>query len=137
MTVNPMLSLGKFKFSINTAAYQSLKRTVEYNWPCQARGKRKPSLQYAGMGNETVSLNGVIYPHFKGGVDQINNMRKMASEGKPLILGDAKGINLGKWVITRIEETQTNFFIGGTPKKVEFNVELKAYGEDSDAAISN
>ncbi|MBF0444375.1 MAG: phage tail protein [Magnetococcales bacterium] len=128
--IETMISLGEFRFSINTAAYQNLKRTAEYSWPSQARFGRKPAVQFTGPGSETVTLDGVIYPHFRGGLGQVDNMREMAAEGIPLLMGDGMGSYWGKWVITRIEETQSYFLAGGIPRKIEFNIEVKAYGED-------
>ena len=128
--INILMALGPFRFSLQTAAYQTLKRSAEYRWPSQVRTGREPALQYTGPGSETVQLNGVIHPHFKGGLGQVDAMRKIAGTGKPLTLTDGVGNYWGKWCITRIEEDQSEFTSSGIPQKIGFNLSLQAYGED-------
>jgi uncharacterized protein len=128
--IETMMALGNFRFSINGAAYQTLKRTAEYRWPSQARVGREPALQFTGPGSETVKLNGVIYPQFLGGLNQTKKMREMAGQGDPLLLTDGEGNYWGKWCITRIEEEQNIFTGPGLPRKISFNLDLQAYGDD-------
>jgi len=126
-----MLALGTFRFAMDTAAYQSLRRSVEYRWPSQARVGRRSARQFVGIGDETISLQGIIYPEFKGGLKQLDTMRDLAGQGKPQILTDGTGKVWGKWCISTVEETQTLFFADGTPRKQEFSLQLGHYGEDS------
>lgn len=126
-----MLALGYFRFSMDTAAYEQLRRTSEYRWPSQERLGRRPARQFLGPGNETIELPGVIYPHFAGGVSQVERMRYMAGQGVALTLMGGDGLALGKWCIERIEETRSNLLADGTPKKIEFRLSLARYGEDS------
>jgi len=125
-----MLALGKFKFEINTAAYQTFQRTANFKWQSQERIGRRPAQQYVGRGDETINLNGVMYPHFGGGIGQINAMVNMAAEGTPLDLLDGKGNSYGQWVITSVGETRTIFFSNGAPRKIEFRISIKNYGAD-------
>jgi len=128
-----MMSIGRYKFAANTAAYQELRRVSEYRWSEQQRIARDPAMQYTGKGRETIELSGVIYPaEFKTG-DQVAEMRKAAADGKPLTLISAQGMVgeiLGDWVIKRIEETGTIFAARGAPRKVEFRMFLQFYGSD-------
>jgi hypothetical protein len=89
-----MLSLGEYQFSVDTAAYEQLCRRSEYRWARMERISHRPSLQYVGMGLEEIELRGVIYPHYKGGLGQIDSMREEAAKGKPLIL--VSGNTLGR-----------------------------------------
>ncbi len=129
-----MLALGGYRFSVDTAAYQTLRRVNEYRWPAQDRIGREPARQYVGPGNQTVELDGIIYPHYRGGLGQLDTMRTEAGKGAPLMLvasADArKGTVLGRWVIERIEETQSAHLPGGAPRKVAFRLALAYYGED-------
>lgn len=131
MSKDIMLALGDFRFAISTAAYQTLKRTTEHRWSAQNRIGRAPALQFAGIGTDEITLTGVIYPHFKGGLNQIKTMRDTASTGKPQLLVDGLGFVHGDYAITRIEETQTHFIKNGIPKKQEFTLSLQYYGEDN------
>lgn len=125
-----MLALGPYRFSLNTSAYQTLKRSSEYRWPSIERIGQEPLLQAVGQGSDRIDLDGVIYPHFRGGLGQINAMRDSASRQEPLMLINGLGEVLGRFVITQIEETQNTFLADGTPRKIEFRLSLERYGED-------
>ncbi len=61
-----MLSLGSYRFSLSTAAYQTLERTAEWRWPQQDVIGRFPVRQWVGPGNRTIKLDGLVLPAFKG-----------------------------------------------------------------------
>lgn len=127
-----MMMLGmQYQFCLSTAAYQNLRHAVEYRWPAQERIGRAPARQFVGVGNETVELDGTIHPHFAGGLDQIKNMRAIAGDGVPLRLVDGRGFSWGRFCIERIEETQTVLMSNGDPLRIEFRLNLAAYGEDA------
>ena len=125
-----MLALGPYRFSLNTIAYQSLKRSSEYRWPSIERIGQEPLLQALGQGSDRIDLDGVIYPHFRGGLGQINAMRDSAAKQEPLMLINGLGEVLGRFVITQIEESQNTFLADGTPRKIEFRLSLERYGEE-------
>lgn len=125
-----MMGLGGFRFSISTAAYQQLERTNEYRWQSQERIGRHPAMQYLGEGHTTVRLSGVIYPSFKGGIKQIDALRGRAGTGSPQFLASTYGRIFGQFVIMSVGEVQTFFLANGAPRKVEFTLEMKSYGED-------
>ncbi len=123
-----MMALGDYRFSVNTAAYQSLKRQHAYRWQAQPRLQQKPLQQFIGLGEETLTLSGVIYPHFAGGLHQLDNMRAQAKRGKPLLLVDGLGFVWGLWVIQSISEEQTLLLANGQPCKQSFELSLVNYG---------
>jgi len=125
-----MLALGEFRFEIATAAYQKLAHSQSWRWPEQARITREPALQFMGKNAAEIDLEGVIYPSFKGGLGQIEAMRTMADRGEPLSLVDGLGRVWDRWVITELSDTRTLFTDDGQPRKLEFRLKLKAYGED-------
>jgi phage protein U len=125
-----MLALGPYRFSLNTGAYQSLKRSSEYRWSSLERIGQEPLLQAIGQGSDRIDLDGVIYPHFRGGLGQINAMRDAAARQETLMLINGLGEVLGRFVITQIEETQNTFLADGIPRKIEFRLSLERYGED-------
>ena len=130
MAERVMLGLGEFRFEIATAAYQKFSLNQSWRWPEQARINRDPALQFVGRNVGEIELDGVIYPGFKGGLGQIEAMRALADAGKPQQLVDGLGRIWGAWVITEIGDTRTVFADDGQPRKLEFRVKLKAYGED-------
>jgi phage protein U len=126
-----MMILGAYRFAVKNSAYQTLKRQSEYHWQEVSRINSNPALQFTGFGVETIDLEGVIYPHFKGGLKQITLMRAQAGIGKSLFLISGNGFAFGRWCITKITENQSNFLKDGSPRKIEFSITLKRYGEDS------
>ena len=130
MASSYLMALGDYRFSLETAAYQELVRSTEYRWKAQERLQHRPAWQYLGPGREEIALNGTIYPAFRGGLEQLDRMRQEAEKGTPLLLNDSAGRVWGQWVITRVEETQRVFYADGSPRQVEFRLQLARYGED-------
>ncbi len=126
-----MMALGSYRFSIDSAAYQELKHSQAYRWQAQERLQRRPAMQFLGAGEESIELSGVIYPHFKGGLEQLDTMRAEANKGQPLLLVDGLGFVWGRWVITQIDEGQSFLQGNGQPLKQSFQLKLVNYGTDS------
>ena len=130
MSEEVLLSLGDYQFGMSTAAHDSMQESTAWRWVTQYRLGRDPALQYVGPGQRTLKLSGTIYPHFRGGLGQITEMKEEANEAEPLTLVDGQGNNMGTWVIKKISETQTNYFRDGIPKKIDFSLDLEKYGDD-------
>jgi len=126
-----MLALGDFRFSLDTAAYSELKKNCSYRWSSLERLDARPARQFIGMGEETITLTGMVLPHYKGGLNQIEKLKALAGNGQPLIMIDGKGIAWARWVILSIEETQTFFTANGLPRKITFILNLGKYGDDA------
>lgn len=135
-----LLGLGDdIRFSVATAAHQTLRRRAEYRWLQQDRLGVRPARQFMGPGTETITLDGVIYPlavHLYpagDGWDQVTRCRAVAAAGAPLLMTSGLGEVLGWWVITDIEETQA---VGwrGAANKIDFRLELAHYGSEGPGA---
>jgi phage protein U len=134
---NYMARLGGFSFGIDTAAFQELQRASSYRWEAKNRIGRRPAQQNLGEGVDTISLSGVIHPHYRGGLGQMGALRALAAAGNPLPLVyafESAGLDCGQWCIAAIDETRTVFFDNGAPRRIEFRLSLVQYGEDSDAS---
>ena len=123
-----MIALGGYRFSVNTAAHQTIAKKYAYRWASQARLEKTPAKQFTGLGDETIELSGTIYPNYLGGLDQIENMKKEAGKGKPLLLTDGLGNVWGQFVVTEISESNSLFFANGIPQKIDFRINLLKYG---------
>ena len=132
-----MMTLGGtgkegFQFSVNTAAYQTFRRSSQYRWQEQNRLSVQPVQQFIGPGSESIALDGVIYPHYMGGLGQIQTIRDLANKGEGLTLiaiQYLEGENIGLWCIKSITENRTEFSSGGIPLRIKFSISLVAYGE--------
>jgi phage protein U len=126
-----MMAFGPYRFKLATAAYQRLARTASYRWPEQNRIGRQPAVQCVGPKLQTIALDGVIYPSFRGGLRQLDRMRTVAAWGTPMLLIAGTGRIYGSWVIEEVRETDTVFAANGQPRKIAFDLRLKQYGEDA------
>lgn len=125
-----LMQLGDYRFSLARAAYDELQRTTEYRWQAQPRLGRAPAYQYVGPGPETLRLRGTVYPAFRAGPAPLDALRAEAGQGRPLLLTDGTGRVWGRWAVTRLEETRTVFFADGTPRRIDFRLDLANYGPD-------
>ena len=125
-----MMALGDYRFCLDTSVYQELKHSQSYRWQGQARLLRGLAQQFIGLGDETLAFSGVIYPHYRGGVKQLEKLCAQAGQGEPLLLVDGLGFVWGLWVVTNIEEIQSYFASTGQALKQTFSMQLTSYGED-------
>lgn len=122
-----MLQLGFFQFGVDTAAYASLARASSYRWAAQGRIGTADALQFVGLGSESIDLRGVIYPDYRGGDGQVDNMRLQALLGVPLPLVTGRGRVLGLWVTEGVREIQSVMARGGDPRRQEFDMRLRRF----------
>ena len=130
---SPLMGVGPYRFQIVGLNYQSLDREFEYRWKPQDRIGRRPAMQFLGPGQEKVKLKGVIYPNdprFGNGFSQLETMRREAMAGVPRGVASNLGRYYGLWCITKITDVQSYFAKNGSPRKVEFTIEMTAYGPD-------
>lgn len=127
-----MLGLGSFRFGINTAAYQSFSRETDFGNKSVPRAANFPHYQNTTLGADAIELKGIIYPHFRGGVGQLDAMRAMGRLRKPLALASGRGRWFGMWIIMKVLETDSIFFSNGAPRKMEFTLNIEYTGEGGD-----
>jgi phage protein U len=123
------LSLGDFEFRVDTATYQELTRVESYSWSDLERLRRRPLSHFTGVGAETITLSGVIYPHSrKAGIARVNELRELGRQGVPYELVSGLGEVLGEWTIRSVEEKQPGPYLSdGTPLRQDFTVSLSRY----------
>lgn len=130
-----MMQLGSFQFGLETAAYQEFQRTTAYTWAAQGRFGQDDALQSTGPGADTITLPGVIYPHFRGGIGQLDAMRSLAGRMEPQTLVDGRGRMLGEWVIEQVDERGTVFAPGGVALRQEFTLKMRRFPAESGAGL--
>ncbi|MFJ2458799.1 phage baseplate assembly protein V [Pseudomonas neuropathica] len=119
-----------YYFNLDTAAFDELRRSTEFRWASQERLTRRPAQQAVGIGEEKITLKGAIFPGFKGGLKQLDTLRSLCSQLKPLTLTTGYGDVLGTWCLKNVEEEQTALLQGGIPRKQAFTLEFARYGDD-------
>jgi phage protein U len=125
-----MLALGMFVFSLHTAAYQEMQRQTDWRHASNNRIGAGPARQFLGRGEDAITLPGVILPELAGSVLSLDALRLMANTGKAWPMVEGSGRIYGLWVIESLSETKTLFFRDGTPRRIEFNLNLKRIDDD-------
>lgn len=122
-----MMALGSYRFAMSTGGFQTFKRNSAWRWPSQDRIGARPARQFLGPGDDKITIAGTIFPHFRGGLRQVDAMRAQAGLGRPLNLVDGTGEYFGLFCITGIEEGKEAFLSDGAPRKIDFSIDLEAY----------
>jgi phage protein U len=129
-----LLAVGPFQFYASAPSFEKLRFNAKFRWEPQKRLGRDPAMQFLGPDERTVDIDGVMYPEAFGGEDLLTSMHSAARSGAiyPLIsMGDAgfTGMVMGLWCIVDILNTR-QFWGNNGPRRIEFNIVLKSYGED-------
>jgi len=119
-----MMALGMFIFSLPTLAYQELQRQTDWRHPSSSRVGTNPARQFAGRGDDAITLPGVVLPELAGTPISLDALRYMADTGKAWPLVEGTGRILGIWVIESITETRSLFFQDGAARRIEFSIKL-------------
>ncbi|HGX8876956.1 TPA: phage tail protein, partial [Escherichia coli] len=101
----------------------------DYRWPSNSRIGKRDAFQFLGVGEENITLAGVLYPELTGGKLTMTTLRQMAEEGRAWPLLDGTGMIYGMYVISRVSETGSIFFADGTPRKIDFTLSLTRVDE--------
>ena len=119
----------RFYFGLNTAAFDSLRRQSQYNIATQERLGRPQALQAVNQGGESLTLSGVVFAQMAG-MTQLNALRRIGFQMKPVELIAGHGETLGRWYLASVSEDQSDLMADGAPRKQTFTVEFKRYGDD-------
>lgn len=119
-----MMALGLFVFGLKTIPYQQLQRSTGWRYGKQQRVGARPSRQFLGPDDDTITLNGTLYPELTGGKVTLAMLRMMADGGKAWPLVEGTGVFYGQFIIEKISETKTYFFADGEARKIEFDISL-------------
>ncbi|RMB26236.1 hypothetical protein C8J47_3554 [Sphingomonas sp. PP-F2F-G114-C0414] len=127
-----LLSIGLFAFSIDTLAFDEISRRASWRHATSARIGARDATQFTGPGDETISLPGTVYNEIVDGRVSIDELRRMADTGDAWSLVDGLGYVYGAFVITSIDDRGKAFFPDGTPRQIDFAIDLLRV--DSDVA---
>lgn len=119
-----MMALGMFVFSLPTLAYQELQRKSSWRHARSGRIGAIDATQFVGRENDTISMSGTAYAELMAGRASLDELRDMAAQGKAWPLIDGTGRVYGAFVITGVDEGMKEFFADGTPRKIDFGIEL-------------
>lgn len=119
-----MMSYGTFVFSLSTVAYDQLQRQMTWRHARTARVSARPATQFLGPDEDTVTLQGTISAELANDLHGLDDLRDLASQGLPQALVEGTGRVYGGYVIESINETRKELFGDGTPRLIEFQLQL-------------
>ncbi len=122
--MSKMMSLGMFVFSLPTLAYQELQRKRGWRFASNQRVGAKDAIQFVGADLETISLSGSAPAELMQGRASLDTLIEMAKDGEAWPLVDGTGLVFGNFVITAIDERHSRFFPDGTPRLIDFGIDL-------------
>lgn len=122
--VHMLMALGLFVFGIESVPYQQLQRQVTWRHPANSRVGARPARQFAGRGDEIITLSGVLYPEVTGGRISLAALEAMADDGRAWPLLEGTGWFYGLFVIEELATTSTAFLPDGAALKIEFSMKL-------------
>lgn len=125
-----MMSWGMFVFGLDTLPYQELQRSASWRHPTTSRVGLRPASQFLGEGDETITLPGVLLPELTGGRTAIELARTMADRGDAWPLIERTGKIYGLFVCEGLDDSASEFFDNGQPRKIDFTLKLKRVGDD-------
>jgi phage protein U len=123
-----LMTLGPITFSVQEGAFHALKRKLEIRVGKSERAGVQTARQILGS-DETIQIEGVVYPTFSGGVARVQSFRDLALTLEEQMLTDGIGNVWGRYVIENVEEDATEFTAYGVPLKQAFRIELGAAGD--------
>lgn len=123
------MTLGLFVFMLKTVPYQELQYQRSWRFPSNSRVGVRPSLQFLGPDNDTLTLSGVLLPEITGGRLSLLALEKIADLGRAWPLIEGSGTIYGMFVIESFSLTKTEFFSNGVCRRIEFTLTLKRNDE--------
>ena len=120
-----MMSYGTFVFALSTAAYEQFQRQLTWRHASSERLHARPARQYVGLGDDAISLQGTISAELVEDLHVLDGLRELANQGTPHALVEGTGRVYGAYVIVSLSETRKEFFPDGTPRLIEFQLQLE------------
>lgn len=124
-----MMVLGLYVFMLRTVPYQELQYQRNWRHSVNSRVNRRPSTQFLGPDNDSLTLSGVLLPEVTGGRLSLLALEQMAELGKAWPLIEGSGTIYGMFVIEGLSQTKAEFFRDGMPRRIEFTLTLKRVDE--------
>ena len=119
-----LMAFGPFAFGLQTAAYDELRRQMQFKHGAAVRVGERDNYQYLGPGEEIVTLSGTVAPGITGTLASITQLEGMGRGGQAYVLVDGAGYVYGVYFIQSLETTQRYLFPDGTPRRVDFALTL-------------
>lgn len=127
-----LLSLGQSVFQIIGLNYQKLSTQTTANWAAIERFGGQSARQFTGLGPDSTTIDGLLFPDELGGRGQYEAIRRTQGRGRPVMMigfgANSSGKIFGNVVIEEVSDTQTHIARHGGGKMLEFSITVAPYG---------
>lgn len=124
----PLLALGSHIFEIAPLNFQEIERETAPKLPAIARFGARPGRQFTGLGEDPITISGLLFPEELGGRAELEAVRATQSSGQPvLMLGWAGSSGLaatvyGMVVILSVSDSQTRISRSGIGRRLSYSI---------------
>lgn len=132
-----MMTLGLNIFKLSTLPYQSVNRTVDYNWAQNNRLGSRPASQFLGIQKESMVLTGQLMSGVTGGQSSLTALQSMADSGRAWPLIEGTGIIYGMFIIETINNVSSQLLSNGRAREITFTITLKRVDESYTAMFGD
>lgn len=134
------MQIGTFRFevAVGGAEYRELQRRSHRRWGTRPRYGLPPELEDLGRDASRIDLRGTVWVEEASDIEALADLRAVAglepgTEASPLdvFLGGSAGSSgeyLGRWAVTRLDETERTLRENGIPIRIDFRVSLLEEG---------
>lgn len=132
-----MMIFGMFVFELRTAPYQTFNHSLDWRHVKNDRVGKSAKWQYAGPGEDKITLAGTLYPEVTGGDVSLELLKTFAYVARPMPLIEGTGTIYGMYVITNLVTERAEFFSDGKAKKIDFTLSLSRASDDIREGLAN
>ncbi|MGQ3044525.1 MAG: phage tail protein [Brevundimonas aurantiaca] len=125
-----LLAIGMFVFEVPNLLFDQLKRRRNWRHPTSERVGARAASQFAGVGEDTLTLSGVLAPGVMGRKDALEDLAAMADQGRSWPVLDGDGFVYGAFVILDLDETKRELLENGQATLIDFTVNLQRVDDD-------
>lgn len=125
-----LLAIGMFVFEVPNVMFDQLKRRRSWRHPTSERVGARAASQFAGVGDDTITLSGVLAPGVMGRKDALEDLAAMADQGRSWSVVDGDGFIYGAFVILDLDETKRELLANGQAVMIDFSVNLQRVDDD-------
>lgn len=125
-----LLAIGMFVFEIPNVLFDQLKRRRSWRHPTSERVGARSASQFAGVGDDDLTLTGVLAPGVIGRKDALEDLAAMADQGRSWPVVDGDGFVYGAYVILDLDETKREILDNGQARLIDFTLNLQRVDDD-------
>lgn len=129
-----LYAFGTFLFGLRSLPVSGFERGRDFRHPTVDRVGARAASQFAGPGEDTITLSGVMPLVLTGGKWPVETLNAIANSGESRMLVTGYGEVLGSYVITSTKETHREMFGDGMPRVIEYDVTFRRVDDPVETA---